>query len=488
MARKPILTVTEGPLKGKEFAVGNGYVIGRSEECEINTGDSTTSRRHAQINIERDGYRLVDLDSANGIWVNKRKLKSHFLQHGDEITLGDTTLRVAFVIDAKARRRSFLLFVLVLVVALGSILGYVWKATSEKIARNEPVVRDLDRRVVSEVLGFEVTVPSSSIQSERQYVRSGWMLPDGSFDLWGESYPVLGNGMIGDSVPLDSYQRMSFTEIIDEEYFEFTRFTIDAMGGLPRFANLLSFPLNDTSMPRSEPVEIEERLLESLRHAEYGDFEQAVKIVPAGVNDKDGAPVNFIYIQRCFVVGGRRYIVTFVTNASMLRLTPAGFEGRAATFVAELFDGFRIDVEAARKFPQVDDEKVFEEARAIMSEAEALGVSSSLNNMYRAMLRYIAAANKLKLMSREVNEYREAMSNVRRSRNRVEDALRTRRNEIRDRLNVRRYEDALIKIDELGAVVSSKDDPYAPPFTEQWAQWCEPARVDVNTEKNRPRF
>lgn len=489
MARKPIIRVIEGPLKDKEFAVGSGYVIGRAEECEINTGDNTTSRRHAQITIERDGYRLVDLDSANGLWVNKRKLKSHFLQHGDEITLGDTTLRVEFVIDAKARRRSFLMIMLIMIVVLGGILGYVWQLTSERIARSEPYVRDLDRRVVSEVLGFEVLVPSTMEQNQRQFVRHPWMLPNGGFDLWGENYPVLGNGMVSDSVPLDGYQRMSFSEVISTDFFEFYRFTIDAMSGLPRFADLLSFPLNDASLPRSEVIEIDERRLLKLRHPEYGDFEQAMEIVPMGINDRAGAPVNFVYVQRCFVVGTRRYVVTAVTNASMLRFVDGGFEGRAAAMTQALFDSFRVDEEAAKARSTKSDEELFEEAKALMAEAGNLLIGTvSLNNQYRAMLRYCAAVNRLKMMSREVLEYREATSNMRRSRNRVQDALRHRRDELRDKVNVRRFEEALRQIGDIAAIVSSKDDPYAMPFVEEWIAWCEPARVDVNAQKNRPVF
>jgi pSer/pThr/pTyr-binding forkhead associated (FHA) protein len=56
------------------------------------------SRRHAQIARTETGYTLEDLGSANGTWLNRRKLAPHEpvpLVDGDEIRCGSLLLRVA---------------------------------------------------------------------------------------------------------------------------------------------------------------------------------------------------------------------------------------------------------------------------------------------------------------------------------------------------------------------------------------------------------
>lgn len=70
-------------------------VIGRRVPDGVALGDDPfVSRRHAQILAEGDDWWLVDLASANGSFVNQRRVTgSRRLAPGDVIQVGNTSLR-----------------------------------------------------------------------------------------------------------------------------------------------------------------------------------------------------------------------------------------------------------------------------------------------------------------------------------------------------------------------------------------------------------
>jgi pSer/pThr/pTyr-binding forkhead associated (FHA) protein len=75
------------PLKGVV------HEIGRASSCDIDLTDNLkASRIHARIEKDRDGWWVVDLNSTNGTFVNKEKIKTRKLEAGDEITIGDSHL------------------------------------------------------------------------------------------------------------------------------------------------------------------------------------------------------------------------------------------------------------------------------------------------------------------------------------------------------------------------------------------------------------
>lgn len=67
-------------------------VIGRSRRCDIVVDDPNISRQHAELRSQNDGYMVRDLDSTNGVRVNRRPVKQAVLQHGDRIEMGSTEL------------------------------------------------------------------------------------------------------------------------------------------------------------------------------------------------------------------------------------------------------------------------------------------------------------------------------------------------------------------------------------------------------------
>jgi hypothetical protein len=94
---------------GKKYApawlVGNGHnyqlykgetTIGRGSSNDIQiTEDETLSRSHAKIVESNDHFRLYDLGSPNGTFVNGRRMREpQIIEHGDEIRFGaQITLR-----------------------------------------------------------------------------------------------------------------------------------------------------------------------------------------------------------------------------------------------------------------------------------------------------------------------------------------------------------------------------------------------------------
>lgn len=68
--------------------------MGQSPACDIRLSDPQVSRRHAGLDMEEHGVRLVDLGSTNGTWVNGLRIADVVLAGGETIHLGETVLQV----------------------------------------------------------------------------------------------------------------------------------------------------------------------------------------------------------------------------------------------------------------------------------------------------------------------------------------------------------------------------------------------------------
>ncbi|HUB73065.1 MAG TPA: FHA domain-containing protein [Solirubrobacteraceae bacterium] len=67
--------------------------VGRGLSADLRLDDSSVSRRHAIIVPRPSGARILDDRSANGTFVNGRRVQQADLQAGDVITLGRVVLR-----------------------------------------------------------------------------------------------------------------------------------------------------------------------------------------------------------------------------------------------------------------------------------------------------------------------------------------------------------------------------------------------------------
>ncbi|MEJ7709862.1 MAG: FHA domain-containing protein [Pyrinomonadaceae bacterium] len=96
----PALVSIAGPLKGRTFPVGEGeLLIGRESSNAVSLNDISISRRHCLIKRETEHYKLSDLDSLNGTFVNDVPVKERLLEHGDRIRVGGSSF--LFLLDER---------------------------------------------------------------------------------------------------------------------------------------------------------------------------------------------------------------------------------------------------------------------------------------------------------------------------------------------------------------------------------------------------
>ncbi|MGH9940664.1 MAG: sigma 54-interacting transcriptional regulator [Blastocatellia bacterium] len=86
----PRLVALTGPLKGQVITLTAETSIGRGSSNHIAVSDPSLSRRHCLIAQAEAGFTLTDLGSSNGAYVNGVPVQERLLEHGDQITLGDS--------------------------------------------------------------------------------------------------------------------------------------------------------------------------------------------------------------------------------------------------------------------------------------------------------------------------------------------------------------------------------------------------------------
>jgi len=85
-------------LSGQEFPLqalpGTSVTLGRSSQCDIVFAGTHLSRQHASILVGRDSLTISDMDSANGTFVNGKRVQEASLKPGDQVRLDVYTFRV----------------------------------------------------------------------------------------------------------------------------------------------------------------------------------------------------------------------------------------------------------------------------------------------------------------------------------------------------------------------------------------------------------
>jgi hypothetical protein len=85
-----VLIATRGPNSGSEFALNTGLTtIGRHPDSDIFLDDVTVSRRHVEVEHGASGYRVRDVGSLNGTYLNQTLIEQERpLANGDELQVG----------------------------------------------------------------------------------------------------------------------------------------------------------------------------------------------------------------------------------------------------------------------------------------------------------------------------------------------------------------------------------------------------------------
>ncbi|MFO0737092.1 MAG: sigma 54-interacting transcriptional regulator [Labilithrix sp.] len=88
--------VVEGPDHGQTWRIDDiatrRVLIGRGPACELRLSDPAVSRRHAALEHDDGGLRVVDLDSSEGTWLGRTRVRDVYLGGGEVIQLGTTKL------------------------------------------------------------------------------------------------------------------------------------------------------------------------------------------------------------------------------------------------------------------------------------------------------------------------------------------------------------------------------------------------------------
>jgi signal transduction histidine kinase/pSer/pThr/pTyr-binding forkhead associated (FHA) protein len=103
----PSLIVIQGADEGKQFDLaGDRIGLGRDASNGIRLHDTEVSRRHAELVRTPDGYRVLDVGSANGTFVNTQSVRDALLQPGDQVQIGQTILVFTARDDAAQARAA----------------------------------------------------------------------------------------------------------------------------------------------------------------------------------------------------------------------------------------------------------------------------------------------------------------------------------------------------------------------------------------------
>lgn len=89
MARVILISATDRPAYEIAKEV---LTIGRLPDNHLVLADALVSRQHAEVRKAGERYRMVDLNSLNGVYVNNLKVQDEQLAHGDVITIGEAKL------------------------------------------------------------------------------------------------------------------------------------------------------------------------------------------------------------------------------------------------------------------------------------------------------------------------------------------------------------------------------------------------------------
>lgn len=98
--RVPTLEQIRGPGSPRSYAVKKrSLLIGRSEQTDISIESATLSRHHMRL-LEEDGeYSFIDLDSANGVYLNGVLAHAAVLREGDLLEFGE----IAFIFHERGQ-------------------------------------------------------------------------------------------------------------------------------------------------------------------------------------------------------------------------------------------------------------------------------------------------------------------------------------------------------------------------------------------------
>jgi pSer/pThr/pTyr-binding forkhead associated (FHA) protein len=82
------------PGNGRVEVTRTQAILGRHSGADVRLPFPEVSRRHARVQFENGQWRIVDMDSLNGVWINGERMFESALYDGDHVRLGSCLLTV----------------------------------------------------------------------------------------------------------------------------------------------------------------------------------------------------------------------------------------------------------------------------------------------------------------------------------------------------------------------------------------------------------
>lgn len=128
---KFVLRGMSGEQFGRSYPLNASLAVGRAEDATLHLPLDGISRQHARLTPAGDEVLLEDLGSANGTWLNGKRISRAQAQHGDEIRFD--TQRFQLLVPGQAlqaaakpatrKAQAHTWWVLVLIVA-GAVIAF----------------------------------------------------------------------------------------------------------------------------------------------------------------------------------------------------------------------------------------------------------------------------------------------------------------------------------------------------------------------------
>lgn len=98
--RVPLLVLKYNDVELQRFPIrGESCLVGRAKECDVQIPERRLSRKHCEIRAIAGRYRVNDLGSQNGTYVNRKRIRgTHDLDHGDVLNFAEYS--VLFLAEA----------------------------------------------------------------------------------------------------------------------------------------------------------------------------------------------------------------------------------------------------------------------------------------------------------------------------------------------------------------------------------------------------
>jgi pSer/pThr/pTyr-binding forkhead associated (FHA) protein len=83
----------DGPQGGQLLELRARAIVGTASDCDVIVKDSSISGRHAEFSAQGGIFRVSDLGSTNGTFVNDKRVQNAELVDGDTLRLGRTPFK-----------------------------------------------------------------------------------------------------------------------------------------------------------------------------------------------------------------------------------------------------------------------------------------------------------------------------------------------------------------------------------------------------------